>query len=71
MNLKILAPIVIIGIIVVAAVAILPGDSTPQATIVFDPSDTDSESSLSTQTIMETNDLQKFKALNLYLTLIQ
>ena len=58
MNLKILVPIVILGIIVVAAVAILPGDSTPQATIVFDPSDTDSDSSLSTQTIMETNGMK-------------
>jgi hypothetical protein len=58
MNLKILAPIVILGIIVVAAIAILPGDSTPQATIVSEIPNTDSESSLSTLTIMETNGMK-------------
>ncbi len=51
-------PLVILGIIVVAAVAILPSDSTPQATIVSEISDTDSDSSLSTQTIMETNGMK-------------
>jgi hypothetical protein len=58
MNLKILASIVIIGIIVVTAVAILPGDSTPQTTIVLDTPDIDSESPLSTLTIMETNGMK-------------
>ncbi len=58
MNLKIIVPLVILGIIVVAAVAILPSDSTPQATIVSEISDTDSDSSLSTQTIMETNGMK-------------
>jgi hypothetical protein len=58
MNLKILASIVIIGIIVVTAVAILPSDSTPQTTIVLDTPDIDSESPLSTLTIMETNGMK-------------
>ena len=58
MNLKILASMVIIGIIVVTAVAILPSDSTPQTTIVLDTPDIDSESPLSTLTIMETNGMK-------------
>jgi hypothetical protein len=56
--LKILAPIVILGIIVVAAVAILPGDSTPQASIVSDPSNVNSESLQSTMTVFETNGMK-------------
>ena len=41
-----------------AVVAILPGDSTPQATIVSEPSETGSESPLSTPIIMETNGMK-------------
>ncbi len=55
---KILAPVVIIGIIAVAAMAILAGSSTPQASIVSELPDVDSESTQSTMTLMETNGLK-------------
>ncbi len=48
----------IIGIIVVAAIAILPGPSTPQTSIVSEIPDIDSESPQSTMTLMETNGLK-------------
>jgi hypothetical protein len=47
-----------IGIIVMAALVIFPGDSTPQASIVLEIPDINSESSQSTLTIMETNGLK-------------
>jgi len=56
--LKIIAPAVVLGIIAIAAIAILPGDSTPQATIVSELPETDSESLQSTPTIMETNGMK-------------
>jgi hypothetical protein len=54
--LKILAPVVIIGIIALAVLVILSGNSPPQASIVSDPSD--SESLSSAMTIMETNGMR-------------
>ncbi len=55
---KILAPIVAIGIIAVAAMTMLPGSSTPQVEIVSELPKVNSESLQSTPTIMETNGLK-------------
>ena len=46
MNLKILAPIAVIGVIAIIAAALIPGDSTPQTTIVSGSSTPDSEESI-------------------------
>ena len=43
---KILAPIAVIGVIAIIAAAIIPGDSTPQTTIVSGSSTPDSEESI-------------------------
>ena len=43
---KILAPIAVIGVIAIIAAAIMPGDSTPQTTIVSGSSTPDSEESI-------------------------
>ncbi|MFZ8907744.1 MAG: DUF3179 domain-containing protein [Nitrosopumilaceae archaeon] len=56
---KIISPLVAIGIIIIAGVVMMPGDSTPQATIVsksiMESNDAVSEEPVSTLTIMETN----------------
>ncbi|MBA4453412.1 MAG: DUF3179 domain-containing protein [Nitrosopumilaceae archaeon] len=59
MNLKIIVPLAVIGIVVIASVAMMLGDSTPQTTIVSEPitesNVTVSEGPASTLTIMETD----------------
>jgi hypothetical protein len=55
LNLKIIAPIVVLGVIVVAALAIIPDYSKPQTSIVSDTPDFNSDVPTSTPTIMETN----------------
>ena len=55
MNLKVILPIIVLGVVVVAALAIMPGNFTPHASIVTDFSDSDSVSPTSTPIIMETN----------------
>ncbi|MFB5634229.1 MAG: DUF3179 domain-containing protein [Candidatus Nitrosomaritimum aestuariumsis] len=59
MNLKIIVPLAVIGIVVIASVAMMLGDSTPQTTIVSEPTTesnvTVSEGPASTLTIMETD----------------
>lgn len=59
LNLKIIVPLAVIGIVVIASVAMMLGDSTPQTTIVSEPTTesnvTVSEGPASTLTIMETD----------------
>ena len=59
LNLKIIVPLAVIGIVVIASVAMMLGDSTPQTTIVSEPitesNVTVSEGPASTLTIMETD----------------
>lgn len=55
MNLKFMMPIIAGAIIVAAALVIMLGDSTPQASIVGEIPEFEKESSKSTPTILETN----------------
>jgi len=48
-------PIVVLGVIVIAALAIMPGYSKPQASIISDIPDVDSDTPASNPIIMETN----------------
>ena len=55
MNLKVVVPIVVLGVIVVAGLAIMPDYSKPQASIISEIPVMNSEAPESTPVIMETN----------------
>jgi hypothetical protein len=42
LNLKVILPIIVLGVVVVTALAVMPDNSTPQASIVDDFPDSDS-----------------------------